>query len=141
MKPREKTAPDTYASSAPQAQDDALSKAWANRFGSRRAPIGRDEPAEDPPAETSTPSEPPRLSSYRPRAHSGLTFRGSLVVQRGPVCTTETPLPLPALTLLALVDGRSTVREIVDASGLEDDLAHGAIQDLVGREMIRCVEV
>ncbi len=140
MKPREKSAPSAGLSSPGPAADDALSRAWANRFGARRAPIGRDDPEELPP-EAKAPSEPPRLSSYRPRAHSGLTFRGSLLVKRGLVGTTETPLPLPALTILALVDGRTTVREIVDASGLEDDLAYGAMQDLIARDMIRCVEI
>ena len=136
MSPRKKIWPDFGLPIEPQASVDALAIAWANRFGPRGAPICRDEPPDKPKAQ----SEPPRLSSYRPRAHSGLSFRGDLVVTRGLNWPTSEPLPLAALTLLALVDGESTVREIVNASGLEDDIAHDAIQDLLDRNMICCVE-
>ncbi len=136
MSPRKKIWPDLDLTPAPQLAPDALAIAWANRFGPRGAPICRDEPLDEP----KTPSEPPRLSSYRPRAHSGLSFRGDLIVTRGLIWPTSEPLPLAALTLLALVDGESTVREIVNASGLEDDVAHDALQDLLEREMICCVE-
>lgn len=121
--------------------DDPLDTAWKKRFGGslRSIPRGDDvDASEATSAEPEGPTSRPPLSGPRARlSGEQLTLRGNAIVHRGAVPEPSMTLPIPALVVLGLVDERLTVREIVDASGLPDDVALDALRELCERSLVR----
>lgn len=120
--------------------DDPLDSAWKTRFGGTLRAIPREDDFEvsEPTAEAAGPISQPPVSGPRARP-SGQhpTLRGNAVVHRGAVPEPSLTLPIAALTVLGLVDERLTVREIVDASGLPDEVALDALRELHERSLVR----
>ena len=121
--------------------DDPLDSAWKRRFGGtlRAIPRGDDvEVSEAATAEAEGPVSRPPVSGPRARpSGEHLALRGNAVVHRGAVPEPSITLPIPILMVLGLVDERLTVREIVDASGLPDDVALDALRELRERSLVR----
>jgi hypothetical protein len=121
--------------------DDPLDSAWKKRFGGtlRAIPRGDElEVAEAASVDAEGPISRPPVSGPRARlSGEQLTLRGNAVVRRGAVPEPSITLPIPALMVLGLVDERLTVREIVDASGLPDDVALDALRELCERALVR----
>ena len=121
--------------------DDPLDSAWKKRFGGtlRAIPRGEDvDVSEATTAEAEGPISRPPVSGPRARlSGEQVTLRGNAVVHRGAVPEPTLTLPIPALMVLGLVDERLTVREIVDASGLPDDVALDALRELCERSLVR----
>lgn len=120
--------------------DDPLDSAWKKRFGGtlRAIPRGDDLDVSEAAAEAEGPISRPPVSGPRARlSGEQLTLRGNAVVHRGAVPEPSITLPIPALMVLGLVDERLTVREIVDASGLPDDVALDALRELCERALVR----
>lgn len=115
----------------------SLEVAWRNRFERPRPALPRIERAEESEATEEPASDPvpvplPHLSMPPP------PFRGTSVIVRSGSPDLPTTLPLALLTLLGLVDDRSTAREIIDASGLDDAVALDALTELFDRKLVRC---
>lgn len=121
--------------------DDPLDSAWKKRFGGtlRAIPRGDDVSVPDSAtAEAEGPRSRPPITGPRARpSGEHLTLRGNAVVHRGAVPEPSITLPIPTRVVLGLVDERLTVREIVDASGLADDVALDALRELRERSMVR----
>lgn len=115
----------------------SLEVAWKNRFERPRTALPRIERTEESDATEEPASDPvpvplPHLSMPPP------PFRGTSVIVRSSSPDLPTTLPLALLTLLGLVDDRSTAREIIDASGLDDAVALDALTELFDRKLVRC---
>jgi hypothetical protein len=132
-----KSDPHQRAASEITPDGHSLEVAWKNRFERPRAPLPRIERSEesegsDDPASDPVPVPLPHFSIPPP------PFRGTSVIVRSGSPDLPTTLPLALLTLLGLVDDRSTAREIIDASGLDDAVALDALTELFERKLVRC---
>lgn len=115
----------------------SLEVAWRNRFERPHAALPRIERSEESEAPDEPPSDPVPVP-LPPFSIPPPPFRGTSVIVRSGSPDLPTTLPLALLTLLGLVDDRSTAREIIDASGLDDAVALDALTELFDRKLVRC---
>lgn len=121
---------------------DTFETAWNARFASSRSFRSVPRVDEDSPASTDTASltSTPKQLAAGGGCQSGISLRLNLVLTRCPAPDVSTPLSAPARRVLGLVDDRATVREIVDGSGLADDVAHEILYALVEIGLLRPIE-